>query len=141
VNGGTPAYFYSWSTSPVQNLATATGLCPGTYTLCVTDINGCASCSTVTVNFSSGMENASDNSLISVYPVPFGEEFTLQFDKQIFANGNAELTITNLLGEKIGEMALNSATTMINTSKWDAGVYFISVRTSLGVITKKIVKE
>src|ERR1051325_873518 len=104
----------------------------------VTDINGCASCSTVTVNFSSGMENASDNSLISVYPVPFGEEFTLQFDKQIFANGNAELTITNLLGEKIGEMALNSATTMINTSKWDAGVYFISVRTSLGVITKKI---
>ncbi|MFH1320296.1 MAG: T9SS type A sorting domain-containing protein [Bacteroidota bacterium] len=34
---GTPPYTYSWNTSPVQNTATATGLCAGSYTVTVTD--------------------------------------------------------------------------------------------------------
>jgi hypothetical protein len=39
--GGNPAYTYSWSTSPVQSTKTANNLAPGTYTLTVTDGNGC----------------------------------------------------------------------------------------------------
>jgi gliding motility-associated-like protein len=39
--GGTAPYTYSWNTSPVQTLATATGLPSGTYTVTVTDANGC----------------------------------------------------------------------------------------------------
>ncbi len=38
--GGTPPYSYNWSTSPVQNTATATGLCPGTYTVAVSGSGG-----------------------------------------------------------------------------------------------------
>ncbi|SFT54150.1 gliding motility-associated C-terminal domain-containing protein [Lishizhenia tianjinensis] len=38
---GTPGYSYSWSTSPVQTTATASGLTAGTYTCTVTDANGC----------------------------------------------------------------------------------------------------
>jgi gliding motility-associated-like protein len=41
-NGGTAPYGYSWSTSPVQTTATATGLCAGTYTVTITDMNGCS---------------------------------------------------------------------------------------------------
>jgi gliding motility-associated-like protein len=40
-NGGTPPYAYSWTTTPVQTVATATGLATGTYTVTVTDANGC----------------------------------------------------------------------------------------------------
>lgn len=39
--GGTGALTYSWNTSPVQTTATATGLVAGTYSVKVTDANGC----------------------------------------------------------------------------------------------------
>ena len=48
-SGGTPGYTFSWNTIPVQNTATATGLCPGTYTVTVTDANGCTKTGSVTI--------------------------------------------------------------------------------------------
>ncbi|MEW6468911.1 MAG: PKD domain-containing protein [Bacteroidota bacterium] len=39
--GGNGPYTYSWSTTPSQNTATATGLCAGTYSVLVTSANGC----------------------------------------------------------------------------------------------------
>lgn len=47
--GGTGAIGYSWNTVPVQNTATATGLCSGTYTVTITDANGCTMTATVTI--------------------------------------------------------------------------------------------
>ncbi len=44
VSGGIPPFAYSWSTSPVQTTATATGLCAGpasNYIVTITDANGC----------------------------------------------------------------------------------------------------
>ncbi len=49
-NGGTPGYSYSWNTTPVQNGAMATGLCAGTYTVTVTDTNGCTAQDTTVIN-------------------------------------------------------------------------------------------
>jgi gliding motility-associated-like protein len=48
--GGSSPYTYSWLTSPAQTSATATGLGAGTYTVIVTDANGCSSIVTVTLN-------------------------------------------------------------------------------------------
>ncbi|MBI5218026.1 MAG: gliding motility-associated C-terminal domain-containing protein [Bacteroidia bacterium] len=48
--GGTPGYTFSWSTTPVQNAQTATGLAAGTYTVTATDINNCTGTTTVTIN-------------------------------------------------------------------------------------------
>lgn len=48
VSGGTPGYTYSWA--PVGGSGpTATGLCPGTYTVSVTDANGCQGSGQVTI--------------------------------------------------------------------------------------------
>jgi hypothetical protein len=47
--GGVPPYSYSWSTSPVQTGQTATGLAAGTYTVNVTDANGCVKSKTVNI--------------------------------------------------------------------------------------------
>jgi len=48
-SGGTPPYTYSWAPSG-GIAATATGLAQGTYTVTVTDNNGCQMTRTVTVN-------------------------------------------------------------------------------------------
>src|SRR5207244_1272537 len=47
-NGGTPAYNYSWSPAG-GNSATANNLSAGNYTVAVTDANGCAVTTTVTI--------------------------------------------------------------------------------------------
>ncbi|HEY4799159.1 MAG TPA: choice-of-anchor L domain-containing protein, partial [Bacteroidia bacterium] len=39
--GGQAPYSYLWSTVPVQNTSTATGLSAGNYTVTVADVNGC----------------------------------------------------------------------------------------------------
>ena len=41
VTGGTAPYFYLWATIPSQTSSTAVGLSSGTYSVSVTDFNGC----------------------------------------------------------------------------------------------------
>lgn len=48
VSGGTPAYTYAWSTG--SNESNLFGLTAGTYTLTVTDVNGCSDTASVTIN-------------------------------------------------------------------------------------------
>ncbi len=52
--GGTPAYTYSWNTVPVQTTATATGLIAGSYTVTITDANGCTTTAVANVVNSGG---------------------------------------------------------------------------------------
>ncbi|GAB4489263.1 MAG: hypothetical protein OHK0019_06600 [Saprospiraceae bacterium] len=47
-NGGVANYTYAWSNN--ETTQTITGLAPGSYTVTVTDANGCTSVQTVTVN-------------------------------------------------------------------------------------------
>ncbi|MFH0893288.1 MAG: PKD domain-containing protein [Bacteroidota bacterium] len=46
---------YSWSTTPVQNTATATGLGSGIYICTVTNANGCSDTTSVTISSASGL--------------------------------------------------------------------------------------
>ena len=49
VTNGTPNYTYVWNTTPPQNSQTATGLSAGTYSVSITDANGCTTQSSVNV--------------------------------------------------------------------------------------------
>lgn len=49
VGGGTPAYFYNWSTSPSQTTPTAINLPVGNYQVTVTDGNGCSGSASFTM--------------------------------------------------------------------------------------------
>ncbi|MCI5056129.1 MAG: gliding motility-associated C-terminal domain-containing protein, partial [Flavobacteriales bacterium] len=55
VNGGTPAYFYSWSHSSTLSSNIATGLWAGLYHITVTDDNGCILVDSITVSEPSAM--------------------------------------------------------------------------------------
>jgi len=47
--GGTVSYHYTWSTIPAQSAVTATGLSMGTYSVTVSDANGCTATSSATI--------------------------------------------------------------------------------------------
>ncbi len=49
VKGGTGAYTYSWNSAPVQTNTTANGLAVGSYTVTVTDANGCKDSTVATI--------------------------------------------------------------------------------------------
>jgi gliding motility-associated-like protein len=49
-SGGTAPYTFSWSTTPVQTAATAIGLTSGSYTVTVTDANGCSANAAVAIS-------------------------------------------------------------------------------------------
>jgi hypothetical protein len=53
ITAGTPPYYYTWYTVPIQTTQTATGLTAGTYSVCVNDVYGCAACDTVIVGIGS----------------------------------------------------------------------------------------
>lgn len=50
VTDGTPPYTYAWSTVPVQTNVTASGLCVGTNSVSIIDVNGCSSVVDVQIN-------------------------------------------------------------------------------------------
>ncbi|HTA84312.1 MAG TPA: hypothetical protein VK783_15315, partial [Bacteroidia bacterium] len=55
VKGGTTPYTYSWNSIPTQVTATATGLAIGSYTVYVTDKNGCKDSATVSITLNPAM--------------------------------------------------------------------------------------
>lgn len=50
VSGGTSPYTYTWTSTPVQNGSTATNLGSGSYTVSITDANGCTNSNSVTLS-------------------------------------------------------------------------------------------
>ena len=103
--GGVSPYSYLWNTSPQQTGTTATGLAGGTYTVTVTDKNGCTgtfSTSIIneggpTVNITGTNPNCiGDNVTLTANPSPkLPSEYTYQWSAGLGTNQTA--TINNVL--------------------------------------------
>ena len=73
-SGGTSPFTYLWNTTPVQNTQTANNLSAGTYTVTVTDANGCSAFTTVTISSTSNIPSAaaSANNNVSCFGLSDG---------------------------------------------------------------------
>ena len=103
-HGGTGTLTYSWNTNPVQTTVTAIGLNAGTYTVTVTDANGCKATRSFTITksvptFEYNTEaaqycNSDIKGTITLYP----EDGTLQYYLGTVTSANAVTgnVITNL---------------------------------------------
>jgi hypothetical protein len=113
------------------------GVPNGAYEYCVTANYGpdCDSepvCDDVDITV--GMDEL-DNSLVSIYPNPAHNYVTIESTVQI-----KSVRIMNYTGQLVysnNTLNTNEVTT-INTSSFDAGIYFITVETNDGMLTKKI---
>ncbi|MEP1791362.1 LamG-like jellyroll fold domain-containing protein [Reichenbachiella sp.] len=75
---------------------------------------------------------------INIYPNPFEDKFTLELPER----GVDEIGIYDLLGNRIFyQLNHIENNVVINTDQFKRGVYMIRLRTTLGIISKKIVKN
>lgn len=132
--GGNPPLIYSWQGG--QTTQTATGLAPGTYSVCVTDADSCVTCDSVYVGFAIGIsEYDSDNILIS--PNPSSGKFSV-FSSQLKIE---KIGIYNIIGETVLslENMHNKQSTEIDLSSKEDGIYLLKITSQKGVSTKKLI--
>lgn len=112
-SGGTSPYTYSWNTNPIQTSETAIGLTAGSYSVIVTDANGCSISSPITITEPAGMSAA----------------ITAQTDVFCSGNSTGSATVTATGGTAIYSYSWN--TTPIQTSA-------IAINLAIGTYTATI---
>jgi hypothetical protein len=135
-SGGTPAYNYSWMPTS-QSSPTAQALCAGTYTLCVTDVNGCYSCDTISLSFPNAMADAATESSMTIW----GQDRTFTLSAQFPEATSGEVVITNALGEVVSRTSFGKTAALqqpLDLNGYAASLYLVSVVTDFGVITRKV---
>ena len=79
-----------------------------------------------------------NSNLLNIFPNPNKGQFQLQLNG---LNSVANLSITNINGQQVYEMTIDSDNEEINVSQLNAGMYFIKVSNEKYNITKKIVLQ
>ncbi len=61
---------------------------------------------------------------------------------QIKANSNIkQISVFNYLGQQIYQNKPNSLNSEIDVFEWNAGIYFITIKTTNGIYTEKLIKN
>lgn len=125
VSGGNPQdYTYLWNTGATT--ASISQLAPGTYTVTVTDMNGCEKVASATVKLSTDLkEMANDNFSFTIQPNPTHNEVTLSLSR---VSDNTMMSIRNVLGQQIIEGRITNLQSKFDLSALGAGVYFVEIR-------------
>ncbi|HEY9113885.1 MAG TPA: T9SS type A sorting domain-containing protein [Bacteroidales bacterium] len=77
---------------------------------------------------------AENPSSINIFPNPVTSQLNIQSEV-----GIEEITLVNAFGQVVFSKQINDAQTMLNTSSFNFGIYFIKIKTQKGVVNKKIV--
>ena len=83
-----------------------------------------------------GIESSSSLESLQIYPNPTNDMVTIQTNNP----GQYSIEITSLNGQLIYSFISNRASQQVNLSPYPKGVYFVTVRSNISTITKKIVK-
>ena len=129
---------YLWSdASTNQTLAVST---TGTYSVIVTDANGCEGTDDATITFQdcSGLDELGNNISINLYPNPSSGSITVAIDA-VASVADAKMTIVNVFGQNVRTIDVSEASTLIDLNDLVNGTYFIQVEMSGAVMVKRFV--
>lgn len=136
VSGGVPTYTFIWSNSATTE--DIGGLPGGSYTVIVTDGNGCNDTLEVIVSSTFGIiENASGG--LSIYPNPSDGIFYIQPDASL--TGDFSISIMDIHGRVVyaTKGTTNGQPITIDATVWSIGTYLILFNTETSSFTKKII--
>jgi len=139
VTGGTAPYSYFWNTTPAQLTQTAIGLASGTYTVQVTDANGCTATDTVNV-VNVGVVEYTFGENIELYPNPASNNVTVEY---LFSTSvDLNTVIYNSVGQVVyneTEYNTTSNTITIDVADLSDGVYYVVFSDGNYTETKRLV--
>lgn len=99
VSGGTPPYSYLWDDPLAQTTDTATGLFANTYTVIVTDANGCVIIGNIIVEESVGIAGVNGLNKLVIYPNPSVGDVSIRLD--LTAESDLIIEVLDPLGRVI----------------------------------------
>lgn len=137
VSGGTTPYTYAWSNgASTQNLS---GIAAGTYTLTLTDANGCTVIKDVTVaDGPVAVISLDKENELTLFPNPAGDFIEIRSSAAI-----NKLCLKSLNGAEIRSIHANGNNSIqISLTELSSGLYFLTVQLENGSISNyKFVKK
>lgn len=128
---------YSWTNAGAGASIVVTPSVTTVYTVNGTDANGCKNTVTITQNVSNCTfvnELLDKEMVLSLFPNPAEESITIQ------ADGQYELEIYNVLGEKVKQFQINDKV-VLDVRNFKAGLYFVTISGSSAQYTTRFVKR
>jgi hypothetical protein len=129
-SGGTAPYSYSWieQTFPLISIGSAITYTVGnygSYSVIVTDANGCVVESNIFEYIGTSIGQLSSGIALSIYPNPFKQETTVDFGREV---KQASLRVVDVFGKLIQEHSVRDTDKYILKRENKAsGIYFIEI--------------
>jgi len=95
-----------------------------------TDTSECVQITTLNVSSNNVMNS------IRLYPNPVANEMHVSAGEEALRS----IEVSNTTGQMVYAISLNSFSTIISTSNWEPGIYFVHITTQSGNTTVKVVK-
>jgi hypothetical protein len=141
VMGGVVPYTYLWSGG--QTGAIAIGLCPGNYSVMVTDANGCVMEGNAVVNEITGMEESFSKNGCRLFPNPNDGKFTLTITNK--EHSRKQIVLSNMLGQVVYSsaevMSIGIWEKQLDLSENGTGVYQLRVIGKEQIITIPVIVQ
>lgn len=136
VIGGYSPYTYVWSNG--ESTANISNLTAGTYTLQVTDANGCTAEVSLDVDNVSSAIDLEQEWNLRIYPVPSIDNINIQAN---LPSEHNVLKVKDVTGKQIWQSNLSkgSLNHTINVSNWDSGLYLLSIHSDSKVYQRKVI--
>lgn len=126
VSGGTPGYSYLWNDPAQSELPVLSQLAPGTYSVIVTDANGCTRQALFTVaDLTSSVSAINPNRQLRITPNPASDYMAVYWSDGALPEG--QLSIYNVSGQLIQKMPFRNQVERIDISAYPEGMYLLKV--------------